>query len=444
LTTGGALTTLVDFYSDRASDLQSELIQASDGNFYGTSHAGGSSGLGTVFKVSPAGVVTTLISFTGPNGSAPSGGLLQASDGNLYGTTSQGGGTIGGNFGVSSIGTVFKLTLAGVLTTLVKFDGTNGSTPMTALVQAGDGNFYGTTSGGLGDGTAFQLTAGGVLTTLVTFSGANGSGPSGLVLASGGNLYGTTRSGGSGGSGTVFKLTLAGVLTTAVNFPADYGSSPQSGVLLARDGSLYGTTDSNNPGGFGGAVLNPGTVFKTTLAGALSTVATFDTTNGSHPQAGLVQAEDGNFYGTTSGGGSSLTGTAYQLTPSGTLTTVVNFTGPNGSNPQAKFLLARDGNLYGTTRSGGTSRDGEPAGGGQIFRLRFRPASVILKLNANGSAGLSFQGTAAVSYRLERSTDLVSWLPLTTQTANGTGLFTYTDPAPRLTKAFYRVVRPSM
>jgi uncharacterized repeat protein (TIGR03803 family) len=182
------------------------LVQGSDGNFYGTtSEEGTNSDYGTVFKISAGGVLTSLYSFTGGNdGAQPIAGLIQASDGNFYGTTYNGG--------TDSSGTVFKITPAGVLTSLYSFTGGNdGGNPYAGLVQARDGNFYGTTlyNGTNQSGTIFKITASGVLTSLYSFTGGNDGGYpyAGLIQGSDGDLYGTAYSGGIGGRGVVFKFS---------------------------------------------------------------------------------------------------------------------------------------------------------------------------------------------------------------------------------------------
>src|SRR5206468_17707 len=117
------------------------------GSFYGTTYSGGSNGVGTVFKMNAAGTVTTLHSFIGSDGTYPQAGLIQASDGNFYGTTSY-------------AGTVFKMNAAGTVTTLHSFTGgSDGATPQAGLIQASDGSFYGTTSfgGGANAGLVFRL-----------------------------------------------------------------------------------------------------------------------------------------------------------------------------------------------------------------------------------------------------------------------------------------------
>lgn len=128
------------------------LAQGSDGNFYGTTQFGGANNGGTVFRITPEGTLTTLVSFDGSNGSRPYATLALGSDGYFYGTTRDGG--------ANSVGTVFKLTSGGTLTTLVSFDGSNGSSPLAALAQGSDGDFYGTTSqeGTRGGGNIYRLT----------------------------------------------------------------------------------------------------------------------------------------------------------------------------------------------------------------------------------------------------------------------------------------------
>jgi uncharacterized repeat protein (TIGR03803 family) len=125
-------------------------------------------------------------------------------------------------------------------------------------------------------------------------------------------LYGTTPSGGFNGYGTVFKITPTGKLTTPHNFDYEDGAYPQGGLVQAINGDIYGTTS------FGGANNSRyGTVFKITTVGTLTTLHTFENTDGANPEAGLVQAIDGDFYGTTVSGGSSDGGTVFKITAGG-------------------------------------------------------------------------------------------------------------------------------
>ena len=193
----------------------------------------------------------------------------------------------------SGCGTIFRITPNGKLT-MFSFDGTNGSQPFAGLVQAANGDFYGVTlTGGTGgEGTVFKITFSGTLTTLFNFNGTNGDGPTGtLIRATDGNFYGTTQSGGSLGQGTVFRITPSGTLTTLHSFNGGSdGVAPVAGLIQATDGNLYGTT-------WGDAYqnLNVGTVFKITLGGTLTTLHSFQTTDGANPQGGLVRAPMGTF-----------------------------------------------------------------------------------------------------------------------------------------------------
>jgi len=201
----GTFTLLHTFSSSDGAFPYAGLVQGSDGNFYGTTEEDGTSLYGTVFKITPSGTLTTLHNFGGgSDGANPYAALVQGSDGNFYGTTKA-----GGTFGE---GTIFKITSAGTLTTLYTFSTTYGAYPYAALIQGTDGNFYGTTiSGGANScncGTVFKVTSAGVLTTLHSFSNTDGETPyGGLMQYTNGTFYGTTTSGGSYGYGTVFSLS---------------------------------------------------------------------------------------------------------------------------------------------------------------------------------------------------------------------------------------------
>ena len=191
-------------------------------------------------------------------------------DGNFYGATELGGPTFIGKFSFNNYGTVFRMTPDGALSNLFSFNGTNGYVP-TALIQSPDGNLYGTTSkggpqfrGSGGDGTVFRLTTNGVFTTLAVFNRTNGSSPLSLMQAADGNFYGTTSQGGSNltgtGYGTIFKMTPAGKLTSLFSFNGTNGASPRYGPLVqAADGSFYGTT-------YLGGESNRGTIFRFDIA----------------------------------------------------------------------------------------------------------------------------------------------------------------------------------
>jgi uncharacterized protein (TIGR03437 family) len=186
--------------------------------------------------MTPGGVLTTLYAFSGSDGQYPSAGLIQATDGNFYGTTQEGG--------TSGNGTVFRLTPSGVLTSLYSFGSAanDGMYPVADLLQAGDGNFYGTTTqgGAYFFGTLFRITPDGVMTTLHSFGSTPVDGEipyAGLIQAADGNLYGTTSFGGDSKAGAVFRLQLTGTpaytctntippVITFVDSASGYGGYP--------------------------------------------------------------------------------------------------------------------------------------------------------------------------------------------------------------------------
>jgi uncharacterized protein (TIGR03437 family) len=375
----------------------------SDGNFYGTTSAGGSNDGGTIFKITPTGTLTTIYSFSVgnpgnsfPDGQSPNGGLTLAADGNFYGVTLSGG---------SGYGTIFKITPTGALTSIYSFGVFNfsanpGNSPSCGLALGPDGNLYGTTfnlQGGattIPGGAIFKVTPTGKLTWFYAFgsqgnnlgdagpSSLDGAGPCGLTFGPDGNLYGTTSAGGaysgggssgmSGGArgyGTFFKIKPTGslfdptgTLATLHSFSNGDGASPNGGLTLGADGNFYGTT-------LAGGSNNDGTIFKITPTGTLTTLHSFGNADGSSPYFGLVMGPDGNFYGTTSAGGSNNDGTIFKITPTGTFTVIHSFDGTDGSGPGdgydglgpeagGNLTLAPDGSFYGTTEAGGTYNQG--------------------------------------------------------------------------------------
>ncbi|MGA3182535.1 MAG: choice-of-anchor tandem repeat GloVer-containing protein, partial [Verrucomicrobiota bacterium] len=318
-------------------------------------------------------------SFGGPNGANPYGGLVQGNDGSLYGTTTSGS-TPDSPYG---LGTVFKITTNGVLTTLAVFNGTNGAIPEASLVQGTDGNFYGTTvNGGYGVdyseggyGTVFRISPAGVLTSLVWFNNTDGSWPStSLVQGKDGDFYSTTWYGGAYfddgsdgfGAGTAFRMSPDGTLTSLVSFDGTNGVYPSGSLVQGSDGNFYGTTFEGENGSLEGPEYwGNGTVFRMTTNGNVTTLVTFNGADGASPR-GLTLAADGNFYGTTDYGGDEDCGTVFRMTPDGVLTTLVSFNYfGSGAFPTASVLQASDGYFYGTTPYTGM------VPGGTVFRMAY-------------------------------------------------------------------------
>jgi uncharacterized repeat protein (TIGR03803 family) len=331
------------------------LIQAQDGNFYGTTLAGGANGDGTVFRMATNSTVSLVHTFNySADGAVPYAALTQGTNGSLYGVN-----YLGGSAGY---GTLFNMTTNGVNIFLSAFNyTTSGGYPVAGVVQGRDGSFYGPTlQGGLSDyGTLFRLTSGKTFSTLRSFNGDNGAYCSSLLLqAADGNLYGTAENGGTnGGWGTVFRTTPAGVITPLVSFGYTNGGIPVAGLVQDTDGTFYGTT-------YYGGTNGVGSVFKMTADGALTSLYSFSgDTDGSNPFGGIILSRDGNLYGTTAGGGTYGSGTVFRMATDGTLVTLAQFDNYQGANPQGILLQGADGNIYGTTPSGGQANEGA------IYRL---------------------------------------------------------------------------
>jgi uncharacterized repeat protein (TIGR03803 family) len=374
----GGYTILYQFHPDPRSGGRfpyGGLIQGPDGTLYGTTHGGGISDYGTIFRLAPDGTRdAVLYRFTGStDGVNPYAGLMQGSDGTLYGTTY--GSSIG-------FGSIFRIAPDGSgFTVLHLFIGapTDGGFPWAGLIQGPDGTLYGTTQRGgpTTDGTIFQIAPDGSgFTLLHTFTGADGRDPSAtLIQGADGTLYGTTAAGGSGGNcvgglgcGTIFRLAPDGSFTILYNFtggPMD-GANPRAGLIQGSDGMLYGTTANGGP-------VDRGTVFKVAPDGSGFTVLhSFTGSKASaHPYAGLIQGSHGSFFGTTANGGPVGFGTVFQMSPSGRhFTERHGFTGTptDGATPYAGVIQDSDGTLYGTT-AGTILQGGSVVSRGSVFRM---------------------------------------------------------------------------
>jgi uncharacterized repeat protein (TIGR03803 family) len=429
------LTTLVSLAGTNGSHPYAGLVQGSDGNFYGTSFDGGPTQGGTVFKVTPDGTLTTLYSFNAGNeGDLPACGLARGSGGNLYGTS--------GFDGAQGHGAVFQIapdgafSIIGPVPATVSLDSGDG---LNSVVQGTNGSLYvtaGALSGYNDYGSIFEMALDGTFKTLYSFTGGgDGDEPSyaGLVQGTDGNFYGATSYGGASGHGTVFSLTPTGTLTTLVSFTGTNGASPGDmpfALLQGKDGNFYGTTEQRGAYGHG-------TVFEMTPAGALTTLVSFNGTNGDWVH-GLMQGTNGNLYGTTEGGGPGDYGTVFELSLSGALTTLCSFSHTNGEWPVG-LVQGTDGQLYGTTTYGGQYRIY-----GTVFRLSLTPTAprILSATNSGGIFALRWSAEAGRSYQVQFSTGLAqtNWAALGgTLTATGTTA-TASDTIGPDPQRFYRVV----
>jgi uncharacterized repeat protein (TIGR03803 family) len=430
------------------------LVQGSDGNFYGTTSAGGLNyfdffDFSTVFKISANGVLTRLV-ILGDFNVIP--GLMQASDGYLYGTIANAYGPYYGGYG-----DVVQISTNGLLTILYSFNGYYGWDSYAGLVQGTDGNFYGTTYYGgdirpgldiryPGQGNVFKISpGGGAPTSLLIFGGTSGESvePNGLVQGSDGNFYFTT-SGGIYNAGTVSKISSDGAPTGFYSFTGtNDGAKPHAGLVQGRDGNFYGTTS-------GGGTNGHGTVFQIGTNMVLTSLHSFTGNDGGYPEAALVQGSDGYLYGTTEYGGSSGSGTVFAVNTNGMdFTTLYSFsagstnssgvyTNSDGANPRAGLILSGN-TLYGTASAGGIWGDGT------VFSIAL-PVSPQLTITLSGTnvilswptnvAGFDYSG-----FTLEWATNLVSPIAWNTNSTPPVGIIgqkVVTNPIIG-TQMFYRL-----
>jgi uncharacterized repeat protein (TIGR03803 family) len=404
------------------------LVQGVDGNLYGVTEAGGDDGgdddAGTFFKISTSGNLKALCAFyfkkcTGAQG--PSANLILGANGDFYGVD-----LLGQNIRITPTGKLKVLNTADntasvaplVLASNGEFYGVNKLGGVNA--NCGGDSYC---------GSVYKMTAAGKLTTLYSFCSdlqngvcLDGQNPIfALVQGSDGNLYGTTYAGGNdgvnGGYGTIFKITETGTLTTIYNFPGY--TPPSSALVQGADGNFYGTTGAGGSGKYGPG----GTFFTVTPGGALTTLYNFcsllNCADGSQP-TNIVLATDGNYYGITFDGGANSEGTIFQITPSGTLTTLHSFDGTDGYAPGAGGTLMQDtnGTLYGTVQE-------SIPGVGTLFSLdmglgpfvetvptsgKVKAKVKILGTDLTGATSVTFNGTAA-TFQVASSSEITTTVP---------------------------------
>ena len=417
------------------------LMQATNGQLFGTTYGGGAYGNGTVFLLNTNGSgYATRAQFGAASGDAarPEAALIQGSDGALYGTAAS-----GGAYGYGAVYQIASPNGAGAPVVIHSFGGSergDGSEPYAALLQLSDGFLYGTTvlDGASGYGTLFRLSTDGATYSLRnSFSAGSGGGIhpyAGLVLGADGGLYGSTYSGGAYGYGTVFRLAnpASGPAPQWLHFFSNStsdGAWPYAGVAQSSDGTLYGTTWS---GGASGA----GTVFGVNAEGSGYAVrVNFSGTNGSgaNPYGGVVVGNDGALYGTTYSGGAYGYGTLFRLrNPTGTaaLEYLYSFSNTNGDGayPVGGLLQAADGSFYGTTSSGGA------AGEGTVYEFAFNPriaagpTNRVVAVGSTVNFSIAAAGTGPLTYQWLFNGNPVSGatnatLTLSNVTTNQTGIY---------------------
>ncbi len=420
-----------------------QVTQGRDGNLYGIT-----TNDGAIYRITPAGVETLQVGSIGHFSNCYS-GMILGTDGNFYGTCEV------FDVNTNNNGGVFKFTpgtSSGTFTILANFS-SPGQLP-GPLMQAADGNLYGATqlAGTFNAGTAYKITTAGVMTTIHNFVGgptepAQPTPTAPLIQAKDGNLYGTATNGcHANNSGCVFKMSTAGVVTIIADLNQTGNSSyPYAGVIQGSDGLFYGATQLGNPVG-----ANDGTVYKVTAAGTYTLLHTFNETtdNGGFPTSALIQATDGNFYSTANGcyAGGCQSGNVFKVTPRGVYTTLTALSPSpctnNGCLPSGPVTQHTNGTFYGTTQQGGTF------GHGVFFSQTVSPALAafvsiqqkngnvgatvnVLGQGFNGATAVKFGGVAATSFTKVSDTFLTAIVP----TGAITGKITVTEGATTLTSA---------
>ena len=416
-------------------DLGGELKFGSDGLLCGGAPHGGDFGQGGLYKASIDGAVT-FISFDGTNGASP--GLpVQAPDGKFYGVAS-----FGGSMGA---GTVYCLETNGNPKAIYSFDMTNGGVPSGFVIRT-NGEFYGSTIfGGIGyDGTpysgagvVFKMTTNGQFTLVARLTDTNAF-PVGLLEGSDGNFYVMTSRGGAYQYGTICRVTPDGQISTVVTFDGTNGEYPK-GIILASDGAFYGCTGSGGIG-FNGLNPGPGTVFRLSTNGDFTVLHEFNSTDGWEPVGLLLEVSNGVFYGVTYAGGRNSAGTIFQIASNGDFSVLLNFdsTWSKDSLPIIGLAKGPDGNCYGVTSMPRR----------EIYCLRPVEAPVLQYKFQSDHITLSWNGWGGLRYWLSYRTNLDEpvwhdpvWHDVGRMLtgAETNGILSYTEPIDPAAPRFYKV-----
>ena len=428
------------------------IVQGRDGNMYGG--GGACANNGAIYKISPAGVESVFFNFPAQWTNCGGAGLTLGSDGNFYGACE------GGN-PATGMGSIFRLTPAGVFTDLHDFDGKNGdSLPMYPPIQASDGNFYGVSGNEVQVcGNVYKLTPAGVYKNLHTFVFGNECHSSNLVQASDGNLYGTLADCEVvQGAGCVYRISTAGAFKEIHDFAFTTGQVPCTGLIQGKDGKLYGATQQ-------GAANSNGNIYKMTTAGVAADVHDFNNAtdascvNNVGPPVNLLQVTDGSFYGVNPADGPNGNGSIYKLTSAGVFKAFL-FPNPpvDGSLPSSTLIQHTNGLVYGTTPGGGGGSSGCPqtcqgtffgvATGDAPF-VNLEPTQTMGTVGAHvGIFGQGFGSTSVVKFGGVAATSVTrtgtTYLTAVVPGGAHTGAVTVTTGATILTSPQTFRVKPSI
>jgi uncharacterized repeat protein (TIGR03803 family) len=334
------------------------------------------SGLGTpaAFAVGTDSSYQVLHNFG--SASAPLTGVILATDGNYYGVSRESG--------AHKLGFAFRMTKDGDVKVLHNFTGGSDGAQPWAIMQSVEGDFYVTTEGdggAAGDpaGSILRMTADGDMTLLHAFSGSDGASPMILVQGTDFRFYGVTTNGGAyggtSGYGTIFRISSTGDFELLHSFDNTDGAIPQAGLTAANDGNFYGTTYEGGAGG-------TGTLFRMTPSGEFTVLHDFVDGPAADPQGRMVQASDGNLYGALLvGGGGAGYGLIFRATLDGVVTPIQNFTAAGGFDADSALIQHTNGELYGGTQVGGKYN------AGTIYSLDLGLPPFVSYLPTYGRAG---------------------------------------------------------
>jgi uncharacterized repeat protein (TIGR03803 family) len=423
----GEFEKLANFSTINAPRPTGRVIQGSDGNYYGLCSDGAQSPAfaGLIFKLTPARTLSVLAQFpaNGLVGKSPADGLVEQDD-SFLGVT-----TLGGS---GDTGVLFKVTTAGALSKLADFTGANGSKPTGGLVKGSDGNYYGTTETGgahpSASGTIFKVTPAGVFSTIASFDFANGYAPQGRLVESNGTFHGITKFGGANNEGTIFKITpgdAVPAITKLADLDSSVGTRAYAGLVFGNNDALYGTTSRSGAADFG-------TIIKVTTGGALTKVADLGAPLGQN-LTGLVPGPNNLLYGTAATGGAGNVGTLLQMTTTGIVTKLADFDlNTVGGYPAPRIVVGSDQNLYGVTPTGEklfkATTAGEIAVLASFGPLEIHSPNAIIEASdgafygtAYGTSFLGNTGDPGCIYRYSTEGGLVKLFQLTESTGKHPG-----------------------
>ena len=337
-------------------------------------------------------------------------GLVRGPQGSYYGFTYYGGIQAKGHG--NGGGVIYRIDgRTGSFNVLYQFDPVLDGYGPTSLQIGSDGNLYGTLGGSLyGLGCVYRLSLTGAFSLVHAFAPGEIGGPLlPLTEDSQGNWYGVAFGGGSD-FGEIYKISPDGsfVLLHSFDGSASGGAYPDARLLLASDGNFYGTT----------TMVNSGTIFRMTPDGTVTTLHTFYAPNDGYQPGALTTGPDGALYGQTVFGAENGDGVIFRITVDGDYSVLFDSPDRNGGDPNYPFTLMPDGYLYGVRYAGGDNDQGV------IFR--FTPSSGYTRLYSFAQGRGGYQPASSMLQGIDQA--LYGVTSAGGRAAHGT-VFRYVPPA---------------